>query len=394
MKPLDTITVLDLSRALAGPYCTLMLADMGAQVIKVERPGTGDDTRGWGPPFIDGQSAYFLSINRNKKSVTLNLKEKEGKEIFYTLSENADVIVENFRPGTTEKLGIAYEDIRSINEKIIYCSISGFGQTGPYKTRPGYDLILQGMGGLMTMTGEEKRPPVKIGVAITDIAAGMFAAYGIVLALYTRERTGTGQYIDTSMLDCQVSWLTYQAGNFFATGESPKRLGSAHPTIVPYQAFETTSGYINVAVGSEKLWHNFCQAINHQELADNPHYRTNRDRVEHRKELITRLQEIFSEKTTEEWLRALQEKGVPAGPIYTFDQIFSDPQVLHRNMLVEMEHPAAGIIKQTGVPVKLSKTPGSIELPPPLLGEHTAEILTSLGYTDDEIKTLEEKGVI
>lgn len=394
MKPLDTITVLDLSRALAGPYCTLMLADMGARVIKVERPGTGDDTRGWGPPFIDGQSAYFLSINRNKKSVTLNLKEKEGKEIFYTLSENADVIVENFRPGTTEKLGISYEDIKNINEKIIYCSISGFGQTGPYKTRPGYDLILQGMGGLMTMTGEEKRPPVKIGVAITDIAAGMFAAYGIVLALYTRERTGTGQYIDTSMLDCQVSWLTYQAGNFFATGKSPKRLGSAHPTIVPYQAFETTSGYINVAVGSEKLWQNFCQAINHQELADNPHYKTNRDRVEHRKELIIRLQEIFSEKTTEEWLKALQEKGVPAGPIYTFDQIFSDPQVLHRSMLVEMEHPTAGITKQTGVPVKLSETPGSIELPPPLLGEHTAEILIDLGYTDDEVKTLKEKGVI
>ncbi|KYK38695.1 MAG: CoA transferase [Theionarchaea archaeon] len=394
MKPLDTITVLDLSRALAGPYCTLMLADMGARVIKVERPGTGDDTRGWGPPFIDGQSAYFLSINRNKKSVTLNLKEKEGKEIFYTLSENADVIVENFRPGTTEKLGISYGDIKNINEKIIYCSISGFGQTGPYKTRPGYDLILQGMGGLMTMTGEEKRPPVKIGVAITDIAAGMFAAYGIVLALYTRERTGTGQYIDTSMLDCQVSWLTYQAGNFFATGKSPKRLGSAHPTIVPYQAFKTTSGYINVAVGSEKLWQNFCQAINHQELADNPHYKTNRDRVEHRKELIIRLQEIFSEKTTEEWLKVLQERGVPAGPIYTFDQIFSDSQVLHRSMLVEMEHPTAGIIKQTGVPVKLSETPGSIELHPPLLGEHTAEILTDLGYTDDEIRTLKEKGVI
>ncbi len=394
MKPLENIKVLDLSRALAGPYCTLMLADMGADVLKIEQPGRGDDTRGWGPPFVNGESAYFLSVNRNKKSLTLNLKEEEGKKIFYSLSETADVIVENFRPGTTEKLGVSYEDIRNLSERIVYCSISGFGQSGPYKLRPGYDLILQGMGGLMTMTGEEKRPPVKIGVAITDIAAGMFAAYGILAALYTREKTGKGQYVDISMLDCQVSWLTYQAGNFFATGVSPKRLGSAHPTIVPYQAFETKSGYINVAVGSEKLWQNFCSAVGHEELTDDPKYKTNRDRVENRKELISLLQKIFSEKPTEEWLKAFHERGVPAGPIYTFDQIFSDPQVLHRNMLVEMDHPVAGEIKQTGVPVKLSETPGSIELPPPLLGEHTEEILRRLNYTDSETKVLREKGVI
>lgn len=394
MKPLENITVLDLSRALAGPYCTVMLADMGAHVLKVEQPGRGDDTRGWGPPFVKGESAYFLSVNRNKKSVTVNLKEKEGKEIFYKLSKTADVIVENFRPGTAEKLGISYEDIKPLNEKIVYCSISGFGQSGPYKHRPGYDLILQGMGGLMTMTGEEDRPPVKIGVAITDIAAGMFAAYGILAALYTREKTGRGQYVDVSMLDCQVSWLTYQAGNFFATGVSPKRLGSAHPTIVPYQAFETSSGYINVAVGSEKLWQNFCSAINHEELVRNPKYKTNRDRVEHRDELISALSKIFSENPADVWLDALEKKGVPAGPIYTFDQIFSDPQVLHRGMLVEMDHASAGKIKQTGVPVKLSETPGSIESPPPLLGEHTGEILQRIGYSDDDIMALKEKGVI
>jgi crotonobetainyl-CoA:carnitine CoA-transferase CaiB-like acyl-CoA transferase len=304
------------------------------------------------------------------------------------------VVVENFRPKTTEKLGISYKDIKKINERIVYCSISGFGQDGPYQYRPGYDLILQGMGGLMTMTGEEGQPPVKIGVAITDIAAGMFAAYGVVLALYAREKTGKGQHIDISMLDCQVSWLTYQAGNFFATGTSPKRLGSAHPTIVPYQAFETQSGYINVAVGSEKLWHDFCAAISHEELAENPKYKTNKDRVENREELIAVLQKIFSQKTAEEWLKALDEKGVPAGPIYTFDQIFSDPQVLHRHMLLEMEHPTAGKIHQTGIPVKLSQTPGSIERYPPLLGEHTEDLLTDMGYHSDEIHTLKEKGVI
>jgi crotonobetainyl-CoA:carnitine CoA-transferase CaiB-like acyl-CoA transferase len=292
MKPLGHIRVLDLSRVLAGPYCTMMLADMGADVIKVEQPGTGDDTRAWGPPFQGGESSYYLSINRNKKSLTLNLKLKEGRDIFYELSKTADVIIENFRPGIAERLGVSYKDMCVFNDKIVYCSISGFGQNGPYRSYPLYDLILQGMGGLMTMTGEEGRPPVRIGVAITDIAASLYAAYGILLALYAREKTGKGQYIDISMLDCQVSWLTYQAGFFFATGDSPKKMGSAHPTIVPYQAFQTKSGYITVAVGNEKLWQRFCCALDHEEL-NNPKYKTNKDRVTNRNELTCTLKKIF-----------------------------------------------------------------------------------------------------
>lgn len=394
MKPLERITVLDLSRAVAGPYCTMMLGDMGATILKIERPDTGDDTRGWGPPFQGGESSYFFSVNRNKKSVTLNLKKKEGKHIFYELAKTADVIVENFRPGTVEELGVSYKDMKGINEGIVYCSISGFGQTGPYKSLPGYDIIFQGMGGLMTMTGEEDGPPVRIGVAIADIAASLFAVQGILLALYARDKTGKGQHIDISLLDCQVSWLTYQASIFFATGESPNRLGSAHPTIVPYQAFETKSGYIILAVANEKLWHTFCEAINHKELAENPKYKTNKDRVKNRDELISLLQDILFERTAEDWLQVLNGKGVPAGPIYTFDQLFSDPQVLHRDMLQEIPHPTAGAIKLPGIPVKLSETPGSIEHPPPLLGEDTKDILTSLGYTDSTIKTLKEKGVI
>ncbi|MBU7048140.1 MAG: CoA transferase [Theionarchaea archaeon] len=394
MKPLENLKVLDLSRVLAGPYCTMMLADMGADVTKVEQPGTGDDTRAWGPPFEGGESSYYLSINRNKKSLTLNLKSKEGRDIFYELSKTADVIIENFRPGTTENLGVSYQDICGINDKIVYCSISGFGQNGPYRSYPLYDLILQGMGGLMSMTGEEGRPPVRIGVAITDIAAGLFAAYGILLALYSREKTGKGQYIDISMLDCQVSWLTYQAGFFFATGSSPKKMGSAHPTIVPYQAFQTKSGYITVAVGNEKLWQRFCVALDHEELYKDPKYKTNRDRITNRNELICTLERIFSEKTAEEWLKSLGDAGVPAGPVYTFDQIFSDPQVRYRDMVVPMDHPTAGAITQLGIPVKLSETHGSVESPPPLLGEHTREILKSMGYTEDTIHVLREKGVI
>ncbi len=393
MNPLD-IKVLDLSRAVAGPYCTMMLADMGAEVIKIELPGEGDDTRSWGPPFQGGESSYFMSVNRNKKSLTLNLKKEEGKKIFYKLSKDADVIVENFTPGTVEDLGISYENVKKINQKIVYCSISGFGQTGPYKNRPAYDLILQGMGGLMTMTGEEDRPPVRIGVAITDIGAGMFAAYAIMAALYSKQRTGKGQYIDVSMFDCQVSWLTYQAGIFFATGVSPRRMGSAHPTIVPYQAFGTRSGYMNVAVGNEKQWRRFCKAVQHEELAEDERFKTNQNRVENREELVSRLDAILSEKCTEEWLEILDEEGVPAGPVYTFDQIFSDPQVLRRNMLVEIEHPRAGTIKQTGIPVRLSETPGNIRVPPPVLGEHTEEILRGLGYTEEEIISLREKDVI
>ena len=394
MQPLDDLLVLDLTRALAGPYCTLMLADMGARVIKIETPGGGDDTRGWGPPFINGESSYFLGINRNKESLTLNLKHPEGQGVFRRLIARADVLVENFRPGTMDRLGFGYEAVHALNERLIYTAISGFGQDGPYRERAAYDLILQGMGGLMGTTGEEGGPPVKVGVAVTDIAAGMFAAYGILAALRSRDRTGTGQLVDASMLDGQVAWLTYQAGYYFATGENPRRLGSAHPSLVPYQAFRTRDGYLNVAVGSEAIWARFVLAIGAPHLAEDPRFATNPDRVRHRDLLLPLLEPIFGTKTTLEWSRILEAAGVPAGPIYLLSDLFNDPQVRHRSMVVEMAHPTAGRIKQTGIPVKLSQTPGRLASPPPLLGEHTDRILTELGYSEAQQSAMRADGAV
>jgi formyl-CoA transferase/CoA:oxalate CoA-transferase len=266
MQPLEKVLVIDLSIALAGPYCSLMLADYGAEVIKIEMPGRGDDTRAWGPPFVEGESAYFLSINRNKKSLTLNLKTDEGKKILLRLIKDADVLLENFRPGTLDRLGLGYGILKKENPRLIYCAISGFGQNGPYKDKPGYDQILQGMGGLMSITGEVGKPPVKVGIAVTDIAAGMFAAYGILLALMARSKTGLGQMVDVSMLDCQIAWLTYQAGRYFASGEIPEKVGSGHPLIVPYQAFRARDKYINIACGNDKLYTDFCNAIGRPDL--------------------------------------------------------------------------------------------------------------------------------
>ncbi len=395
MGPLEGVRVLDLSRVLTGPYCTMMLADFGAEVIKVEMPGRGDDTRGYGPPFIEGESCYFMSVNRNKKSITLNLKSPEGMEVLLKLARQADVIIENFRPGTTRKLKIAYEDIREINPRVIYCSISGFGQDGPHAARPGFDLILQGMGGLMGITGEEEGPPVKVGVAIADITAGMFAAYGIVSALYARERTGVGQYIDTSLLESQVALLTYMAGNYFGTGKNPPKMGSAHPNIVPYQAFRAADGkYINIAVGSERIWQSFCQAVGKEEWLDDPLCRTNKERVENRKVVVDMVADLIKARTSEEWLKIFAEAGVPCGPIYSLSEVFSDPQVLHREMLVRVPHPRAGEVALTGIPIKMSETPGAVRSHPPLLGEHTEEVLADLGYSPEDIKALREKGAI
>jgi formyl-CoA transferase/CoA:oxalate CoA-transferase len=392
--PLDDLLVVDLTRALAGPYCTLMLADFGARVVKIEVPGSGDDTRGWGPPFIEGESAYFLSINRNKESLTLNLKHPEAQRVLWRLIERADVLVENFRPGVMDRLGFGYDAVHAANPRLIYASVSGFGQDGPYRERVAYDLILQGMGGLMGTTGEEGGPPVKIGVAVTDIAAGMFAAYGIVVALHARARTGRGQLVDASMLDSQVAWMTYQAGAYFATGENPKRLGTAHPSLVPYQAFATSDGYVNVAVGSEAIWSRFVAAVGAPQLADDPRFRTNADRVRHREALVALLEPIFAGRSMAEWSAAFESAGVPAGPIYQMFDLFSDPQVLHRQLVIEMEHPRAGRIKQTGVPLKLSETPGRITMPPPLLGQHAGQILRELGYSVEEIGTLCDRGAI
>ncbi|PKB81124.1 MAG: formyl-CoA transferase [SAR202 cluster bacterium Io17-Chloro-G9] len=395
MKALEGIKVLDLTRALAGPFCTLMLGDNGADVVKIEIPGTGDDTRQWGPPFIQGESAYFLSINRNKRSLTLNLRDPQAKDIFLKMAASADVVVENFTPGVMSRFGLDYEAVKAVNPKIVYCSISGFGQDGPYQSRPAYDQIMQGLSGIMSITGEPDGEAQKVGLAITDIGAGMWSAFAIMAALRHREVGGEGQYIDVSMLDAQVAWLTYQAAYFFANDEAPKRLGAAHPTLVPYQGFMCKDGkYINVAVGSERIWDRFCEGIQREDLRENPDYAGNADRVAHRSTLVPMLQEMFLTRPVQEWVDVLQNVNVPCGSINDLADVFSDPQILHRQMYQEMPHPTLGTIKQTGLPIKFSLTPGGLDRHPPLLGEHNQEILTGLGYSRAEIERLTEASVI
>ena len=394
MKALSGIRVLDLTRALAGPFCTLMMGDHGADIIKIEMPGSGDDTRHWGPPFIGEESAYFLSVNRNKRSLTLNFKEPKAIEIFLDLVKEADVVVENFTPGVMPRFGLDYETVKKTNPKIIYCSISGFGQTGPYRDRPAYDQIMQGISGIMSITGEPDGEPQKVGIAVTDIGAGMWSAFAIMSAVYHRHQHGEGQHIDISMMDAQVAWLTYQAAYYFANGAPPQRLGAAHPTLVPYQAFMCQDGkYINVAVGSERLWDRFCQGMQQPGLRDHPDYATNGDRVRNRSVLAPLLQEYFLTGPVDQWVQALQEANVPCGPINDLADVFSDPQLLHREMYLEMAHPTLGSIKQTGIPVKFSQTPGGLDRPPPLLGEHNNEILEELGYTKADIQQLSDESV-
>ncbi len=393
MRPLDDLLVVDLSRALAGPYCTMMLADLGARVIKVETPRGGDDTRGWGPPFSNGESAYFMSINRNKQSLTLNLKDRRGRDLLLRLLRRADVLVENFRPGTMDRFGVGYTTVHETVPRLVYCSISGFGQTGPYRARAAYDLIVQGMGGIMGITGEPEGAPMRVGVAIADICAGMFAAYGILAALRVRERTGKGQWVDAAMLDGQVAWMTYMAANYFATGDDPPRVGSAHVNLVPYQPFPTRDGFVNVAVGSEGLWQKCCEALEIP-IAEDPRFATNADRVRNRQALLDVLMPVFARRTTTEWVDRLLRAGVPAGPIYRMHEVMEDPQVRHRGMVVELEHPRAGRIRVNGVPVKFSDTPGAVISPPPALGEHTDPVLRELGCAASEIGSLRSDGVI
>ena len=392
--PLEGLRILDLSSYLAGPYCSMILADLGADVLKVEQPGTGDGSRQWGPPFIENESAYFLSINRNKKSMTLNLKAEKGKEILHKLASQCDVFLENYRPGITQKLSIDYETLSKFNPRLIYCSISGYGQDGPYRVKPAYDLIGQAMGGLMSLTGEKGGPPVKVGVAIADICSGMFAAIGILAALTAREKTCRGQMIDTSILDGQVAWLSHQAGNFLATGKNPERLGSAHPTIAPYQAFKAADTYFAVAVGSENLWKVFCEALGLNKLMSDPRFIRNPDRVRNRDELTRSLEKFFASKPAKEWVEIIDKAGVPASLIYSLNEVFNDPQVLYRRMLETVQHPKAGAIKVVGIPIKMSDTPGSIRTAPPMLGEHTKEILESLGYVEAEIEEMRKTGII
>ncbi len=392
--PLEGISVVDLTRFMAGPFGTAMLADYGADVLKVEPTGEGDGARAWGPPFVGGESVYFLSVNRNKRSLTLNLRHPEGVALFQRLADRADVVVENFTPGTMDRLGIGEAILRERNPRLIYCAISGFGQSGPYRDRPAFDLILQGMGGVMATTGEEGRAPVRVGIPIADIAGGMYAAYAIVLAVLARGRTGIGQVLDVSLMDAQIAWLSYYVGIYLASGEVPPRRGSAHATVVPYQAFACADGrYITLGTGTDRLFRQFCEVAG-LALADDPRFRTNPDRIRHRAELIPLLEAAFRSRPAAAWLQVLGRAGVPCGPIATVDEIVRDPQVRAREMVVEIDHPSAGRIPIPGLPIKCSQTPGSIRRPPPRLGEHTAEVLAELGVPPDEIPRLRRLGVV
>jgi formyl-CoA transferase len=393
--PLDGIRVLDLTRVLAGPYCAMFLGDLGAEVIKIEQPGVGDDTRGWGPPFTGGESAYFLCVNRNKKSVAIDLKAQEGIALLRLLAERADVLIENFRPGTMERLGLGDKDLRAANPRLIYASLSGFGADGPMSDVPGYDLIVQAWGGLMSITGQPDGEPTKVGVAIIDLVAGLMLGKSIAAALFAREKTGIGQKIDTSLLEAEVACLINVGSNYLVEGSIPGRWGNAHPSIVPYQTFKTADGYLVIGVASEGIWRRFCQAVGRAEWAEDSRFEKNSNRVENRSLLIGLLAEIFLGRSTDEWLKILNSAEVPCAPVQTVDQVFKAPQVLHREMLVEVEHPTAGTVPMAGIPVKFSATPASVRLPPPLLGQHTEEVLKSwLGMVDKAISELKRKTVI
>ena len=372
----------------------MMLGDMGARVIKVEQPGKGDDTRGWGPPFLEGESAYFMSINRNKESVTINLKHPEGRRVLDALIERADVLVENFRPGTLDRMGLGYRDLAERRPDLVYCSISGFGQTGPRRREPGYDAVLQGEGGLMSITGDEDTPAYRLGVAIADIISGMFSAWGVAVALLARHRTGRGQFVDVGMLDSVAAVLTYQAGIYFATGQAPVRLGNRHPTITPYETLEAADGDLVVACGNDQLWMSFCRVLGLDGLADDDRFRTNKDRVAHREELRPLLVERLRTRSAAEWLADLKAAGIPCGGVRDLHQVFTDPQVIERAMVVAMQHPVAGAIRQLGVPVKLGDTPGAVRIPPPTLGQHTDEVLGELGIGETQIAGLRAGGAI
>lgn len=393
-KPLSGIKVIDLGRFIAGPYCTMKLGDMGAEVIKVETPGRGDDSRALGPPFLEGEAAYYLSFNRNKKSITLNLREEKGKEILRRLISEADVLVENFRIGVTEQMGLTYEDVKKIKEDIIYCSITGYGHDSPYREKPSFDVMIQGEAGLMSVTGFPDGPPQRVGVAIADIMGGFHAVEGILLALLVRHKTGLGQFVDVSLMDSIIAILTYQAGNFLATGDIPQRVGNRHPMITPYESFETSDGYVIFAVGNQRLWENFIQVLGREDLNEDSRFADMKARNQHPGELKEILEEITRKKKTEEWVQIMENAGVSCGRIRTIDQVLTDPHVDAREMVIDIEHPKAGMIKLTGVPVKLSLTPGEVTAAPPTLGQHTDQVLQEIGYSHVDIANFREKGII
>jgi len=403
---LKHLRVLDMSRILAGPWASQILADMGAEVIKIERPGQGDDTRSWGPPYAKDQhgedtteAAYYLSTNRGKKSLAIDITQEDGQELIRELARQSDVVVENFKVGGLKKYGLDYESLNKINPRLIYCSITGFGQTGPYANRPGYDFAIQAMGGLMSITGQsDDKPgggPQKVGVALADVTTGLYATISILAALTSRYETGEGQYIDLALLDVQAAVLANQAMNYFTTGQAPGRLGNEHPNIVPYQSLATANGHIILAIGNDLQFKRFCELINNPELAHDPRFISNKQRVRNRASLIPIIEKIMKQRNSDEWLQKLDEEHIPCSPINSIDEVFANDQIQHRGMQLEMDHPVVKKISMVANPIKFSKTPNSYDRPPPLLGEHTNEVLTELlGLDDAKIEALKNTGVI
>ncbi|PRX49147.1 formyl-CoA transferase [Prauserella shujinwangii] len=391
-RPLAGLRVVDLSRVLAGPYCTQYLGEMGADVIKVEPP-SGDDTRGWGPPFVGGagdergEAVYFLAANRNKRGIVLDLNSDAGRDVLRRLVAGADVLVENYRPGTLERWGLGHERLAELNPRLIHVSITGFGQTGPYRDRAGYDLVAQGMGGVMGLTGEPEGPPAKVGLPVADLNAGTWAIIAVLMALQARHTTGRGQYLDVSLLDAQVAWHTYAAGAYFYDTPRPGRMGSAHPSIVPYQAYPVADGWLTIAVGSERLWRRFCAVLD-LDIAEDPRFASNAARAAHRDELNERLVAVLSTRTAAEWMAEFDAAGVPAGPINTIDEVYEGEWAREREQVVRLPHPAIGTYVGTGFPVKASDTPARPVSAPPTLGQHTREVLAELGYPEAEIDAL------
>ena len=392
--PLQGVTVLDLTRVLSGPYCTMMLGDMGARVIKIEHPDSGDDTRAWGPPFVAGESTYFLSVNRNKESVTLDFKRDGGRRVLEVLLKKADVLVENFRPGTLARHALDYPSVATRFPRLVYASVSGYGQTGPRAPEPGYDAVLQGEGGLMSITGPADGAPSRLGVAVADIVTGMFAANGIVLALYARQTTDRGQHVDVGMLDSIAALLTYQAGIAFATGRSPERMGNRHPSIAPYDTYAAKDGTIVLAVGNDEQWQRFCRIAGLFEAAADARFTTNESRVRHCEALTAIVAGVMHQRTRAEWTTALVPAGVPCGPVRAIDEVLADPQLAAREMVQYVNHATAGSIPLLGFPIKLSATPGAIRRAPPTLGQDTEAVLRELGFDGEEIDALRASGAI
>jgi crotonobetainyl-CoA:carnitine CoA-transferase CaiB-like acyl-CoA transferase len=390
---LEGMRVLEITQVMSGPFCGLLLADMGADVIKVEKP-QGDDSRWMVPPTLNGESAPFMAINRNKRGISIDLKTEDGKEVFRQLATRADVLIENFRPGTMDSLGLGYDSLVGANRALIYCSISGFGQTGPYRDRRGFDLVAQAMSGMISITGNPGEPPVKVGVPIADLNAGIYACYGILAAYIHRLKTGEGQRIDTSLLESSLAYTFWESAIFFATGQNPPPMGSAHRLSAPYQVFKAADGYFALGGANQANWRKLCEAIGRPDLLTDPRFGTNGDRTTNQRELAAVLESVFATKSVAHWMAVLEEAGVPAGPVYDVSHVYGDPQVIARQMAVEVDHPAAGKTRVIGVPVKLSGTPGQIRRPAPTLGQHTDEILAEIGLSPDAIRNLREKKAV